>query len=232
MNRKTLLECVVVAAFGLPFAGCASTGRSAFTSDPEYRLNVVYIDSACGLGSGFPINENEIVTAAHGFPRGLPAGAVLGLPASVTRFKERLGQKDRPRRNDWVVMKVQGAHFQADIIDPDLRPAIGQRVLVGGFPYEDLKDGVSLKDLKPFFVTGRVVQNDNPPDRAEGLVFIEVKEHAYHGFSGGPAALVPTVPGGVPRVFGVAVWAGYLDAKKKRMGLGVAPLTGLGAASD
>ncbi|HWL92878.1 MAG TPA: hypothetical protein VNT79_05035 [Phycisphaerae bacterium] len=181
-------------------ASCEKTEQSK----SEYPMTVLLVRSERIAGAAFPIDSRRVLTAAHVIG-GVPAAIVNQLPMAVpTKYRRRLRSAGRAIQDDWVRLDGTIRRFKPDQIDGSLPIAPGDKVLVGGF----FLAGTCLSSdnfwkKEPNFVEGTALDPSAFDELPPNMVYIEVKDRDYRGFSGGPAG--KRNQDGHVTVFGIAV---------------------------
>jgi hypothetical protein len=156
--------------------------------------------------SGFPVSSRNVVCAAHAHWSAFPLAAVKGRPMFVVPGDAEL--HDRPQERDWTCMYSTTNRFTPNLIDGTVELRAGDRVVFGGFrASEASRDPIEHMGRCPEILLGRVLSPQISVD-STSIVEIEVPWGDYHGFSGGPAAIVDE--NGQLRVWGVVVRVGWV----------------------
>jgi hypothetical protein len=182
-----------------------SAGDAAALAIAQRELVVLPVFIGAG-SSGFPISSRNVVCAAHALRSGFTLAAVKGRPMLAVPSDAVL--ENRPPERDWTFIFATTNRFTPNLIDGTVELRAGDRVVFGGFRQSEAShDPVEHMGRCPEILLGRVLSPQISVD-STSIVEVEVPWADYHGFSGGPVAIVDE--NGQLRVWGVVVTGGWV----------------------
>lgn len=174
------------------------------------QIRVVPVYSV-SCNSGFPISQSNVLIAAHALYEGCSIVAVAGAPFRASPASQKF-LTGLPPEWDWALVRGATTELSPNILDGRVTLRYGDVVFIGGIKKKGFgwsnpeSEGILHALRKPEVIAGRIVR---PSVTNNGPIIVEVAVPYgdYHGYSGGPAAILDS--NGHVRVWGVVVEQGW-----------------------